>query len=351
MPSTAIRALNDHFLDRDETASTRFLDWFDRLDVIRAKIGSLIGADASDIGFCPNAGTALSWLLQGIDWKTGDEVLAFGHEFPNNLYAPLMLDAKGVRFRAIPAPTGQIGAELILDRLSPRTRLVILSSVNYSNGLRAPLDELAPALRRRGVLLCVDGTQSVGVLRHDMRLTPVDFLIVHGYKWMLGPAGSGFIYAPRQTRAWLPPSVVSWRSHRDWRDYERLHHGRPELPDEAAMYEGGVQPFSLLFALEASLDLILECGPKAIENRSLALAAECRELLASSGGKVSCGSNRIGDSPIVTASFPGCDTIALRKKLERRRVAVAARKGNLRVSLHFFNNREDLRRLADAIVA
>ena len=351
MPSTAVRALNDHFLERDETAAMRFLDWFDRLDIIRAKIGRLIGADASDIGFCPNAGTALSWLLQGIDWKTGDEVLAFGHEFPNNLYAPLMLDARGVRFSAIPAPNARISPDSILDSLTPRTRLVILSSVNYSNGLRAPLEELAPEMRRRGVLLCVDGTQSVGVLRHDMRRTPADFLIVHGYKWMLGPAGSGFIYAPRETRAWLPPSVVSWRSHRNWRDFERLHHGRPELPDEAAMYEGGVQAFSLLFALEASLDLILECGPEAIEKRSLELATECRDLLGSIGGKVTGGSRRPCQSPIVTASFPGRDAIELRESLERRRVAVAARKGNLRVSLHFFNNRDDLRRLADALIA
>ncbi len=351
MPSTAVQAMNEHFESRDQTASMGFLSWFDRLDVIRAKIARLIGAKQSDIGFCPNAGTALSWFLHGVDWRSGDEILALDHEFPNNQYAPLMLDSKGVRFRALPGPRTRFDPELILDALGPRTRLVVISAVNYSNGLRAPLEDLAPELRRRGVLLCVDGTQSAGVLRHDVEQTPADFLVVHGYKWMLGPAGAGFFYAPPETRAWLLPSVVSWRSHWNWRDFERLHHGRPELPDEAAMYEGGVQAFSLLFALEASLDLILECGRDAIERRSLGLARECREILLRQGGVGNLDPDHPCDSPIVTASFPDLDAAALRGKLERRRVAVAARQGNLRVSLDFFNNRDDLQRLASALAA
>ena len=349
MPSTAVRAMNEHFTSCDESASLHFLSWFDRLDSIRAKIALLIGAEVDDIGFCPNAGTALSWLLHGIHWKSGDEILAVDHEFPNNLYAPHLLDAKGVRFRPVPTPPGCFDPEFFLNELRPHTRLVVLSSVNYSNGMRAPLEALAPELRRRGVLLCVDATQSVGVLRHDVRAIPADFLIVHGYKWMLGPAGSGFFYAPAGTREWLAPTVVSWRSHKEWRNHAQLHHGRPELVGDAAMYEGGVQAFGLLFALEASLDLILECGPAAIEKRALRLARETRELLASHGARDVVTEGRADDSQIVTASIPGRDPAALCEALDERRVAVSARKGNLRVSLHFFNNREDLGRLSEAL--
>ena len=349
MPSTAVRAMTEHFATRVESGSFRFLTCFDRLDLIRSKLARLIGAEADDIGFCPNAGTALSWLLHGIRWKEGDEILALDHEFPNNLYAPLLLDAKGVRFRPVPSPSGPFDSDYLLDALGSRTRLVILSSVNYSNGMRAPLTDLAPELRRRGVLLCVDATQSVGVLCHDVRTAPADFLFVHGYKWMLGPAGSGFFYAPSETRKWLAPTVVSWRSHKEWRNHAQLHHGRPELVGDAAMYEGGVQAFGLLFALEASLDLILECGPAAIEKRALRLARETRELLASHGARDVVTEGRADDSQIVTASIPGRDPAALCEALDERRVAVSARKGNLRVSLHFFNNREDLGRLSEAL--
>ena len=349
MPSTAVAAMNEHFAARERSASLDFLDWFDRLDGLRTKIGGLIGAEQADIGFCPNAGTALSWFLRGIDWRPGDEILAIDHEFPNNLYAPLMLGEEGVRLRTLPPPRTRFRPELILDAVGPRTRLVLVSSVNYSNGLRAPLETLGPELRRRGVLLCVDATQSVGVLRTDVRRTAADFLVVHGYKWMMAPAGAGFFYVPAETRSWLRPTVVSWRSHRTWRAFETLHYGQPELPDEAAKYEGGVQPFSLLFALEASVDLILSHGTDAIERRSLGLVPECRETLARNGGVGNLDPALLCDAPIVTAEFPGRDVADLRKRLERQRIAVSLRQGNIRVSLHFFNNREDLQRLDRAL--
>lgn len=349
MPRAAVRAMSEHWVHRDETASSEFLGWFDRLDGLRAKIAKLLNAGPADIGFCPNAGTALSWFLHGMDWRQGDEVLGMEHEFPNNLYAPRMLDRMGVRFRALRAPERAFTPNTVLAALGPRTRAVLISSVNYSNGMRAPLEELGPELRSKGVLLCLDGTQSVGVLRHDLRKAPVDFLFAHGYKWMLAPAGSGFFYASPDMREQLHPTVVSWRSHQTWRDFERLHHGRPELCREAALYEGGVQPFSLLFALEASLDLILECGQGAIERRSLRLARECREALRAAGGEVGGRAGDSCDAPIVTASFPGLDAIQVRERLEKRKVAVAARQGNLRVSLDFFNNRDDIRRLVAAL--
>lgn len=349
IPSTGVQAISDHFRARDESAALDFPTWFDRLDRIRGKIARLIGAGADDIAFCPSAGAGLAWFLHGIDWSAGDEVISFQHEFPNNLYAPSLLDSKGVRFRALPTPAGALDADRVLDAISPRARLVLLSSVNYSNGLRAPLAALAPELRRRGVLLCVDATQSVGALSLDLSSMPVDFLVVHGYKWLMAPAGAGFAYVPAATRDWLAPSIVSWRSHRDWRDFESLHHGRPVLPQEASMYEGGVQAFAPLFALEASLDLILDCGQESIERRVLGLAQQCRDVLAAHGGVLSSGADGNGGSQIVTAAFRQRDRASLRQRLEDGRVVVSVRQGNLRVSPHFFNNAGDLDRLAEAL--
>ncbi|MCY4535248.1 MAG: aminotransferase class V-fold PLP-dependent enzyme [Bryobacterales bacterium] len=346
IPTTGVQAIQDHFRARDESAALDFPTWFDRLDRIRGKIARLIGAEADDIGFCPSAGAGLAWLLRGIDWRAGDEVIGFQHEFPNNQYAPRLLDSEGVRFRALPTPADILQPDLILDAVGPRTRLVLISSVNYSNGLRAPLASLAPVLRRKGVLLCVDATQTVGALSLDLSSTPVDFLVAHGYKWLMAPAGAGFVYVPSATRAWLAPSIVSWRSHRAWRDFESLHHGRPELPQDASIYEGGVQSFAPLFALEASLDLILDCGKESIERRVLGLAQQCRQILTAHGGVLSSRADGVGGSQIVTAAFPRLDGAALRRRLEAERVAVSLRQGNLRVSPHFFNNDADLGRLA-----
>lgn len=346
IPTTATQAIQTHFADRNESAALDFLTWFDRLDSLREKVARLIGAQARDIGFCPNAGTALAWLLHGLDWRAGDEILGLDPDFPNNAYAPRMLEEAGVRCRTVRAEPGRFDVERFLSALSARTRLVLLSSVDYATGVRTPLEALEPELRRRGILLAVDGTQSVGVLRHDVAAVPCDFLIVSGYKWMLAPPGAGFFYAPSATRERLKPTLVSWRSDRRWRNVTSLHLGRPELPDEAAAYEGGVQPFALLFALEASLDLILQCGPERIERRALGLARECRELLAAAPGAELADTDERYDSAIVTAAFPGRDLADLSRKLKEEHVAVSVRRASLRVSCHFFNSRDDLRLLA-----
>ena len=113
-------------------------------------------------------------------------------------------------------------------------------------------------LRSRGVLLFVDGTQSVGALRFDVGAIRPDMLAVHGYKWLISPTGAGFMYVSPELRERLRPNVIGWRSHRDWRNVDNLHHGVPELSDSAEKYEGGAVSFPLLYAMEAAIDLILE---------------------------------------------------------------------------------------------
>jgi cysteine desulfurase / selenocysteine lyase len=339
LPQRATEAVARHFAHRDELACWDFLAWYDDADRLRAKIGRLIGGAHSDIAFVPNASTALSLLLAGLDWQSGDRVVTLEHEFPNNLYAPGVLERFGVEMIAC-------AWERFYETVNARTRLVVLSSVNYNTGFAPPLEELADFLRSRGILLYIDGTQSVGALRFDVRRIQPDMLAVHGYKWLLSPNGAGFFYIAPQLRERLQPNVVGWRSHRDWRNVDNLHHGVPELSDTAERYEGGFLAFALLYAMEASVDLILEIGPEAIEQRVLELAAAARGILRELGA--SAADN---NSQIVAARFENRDVSALARALKEQRVLVAARRGQLRVSPHLYNNEQDLEVLERALRA
>jgi cysteine desulfurase/selenocysteine lyase len=339
LPRRATEAVARHFAHRDELACWDFLAWYDDADRLRAKIARLIGCSPSDIAFVPNASTALGLLLAGLDWRSGDRVLTLEHEFPNNLYAPGLLERFGVELLAC-------SWERLYQNVGARTRLVVLSSVNYNTGFAPPLAELADFLRARSVLLYIDGTQSVGALRFDVRRIQPDMLAVHGYKWLLSPNGAGFFYIAPQLRERLEPNVIGWRSHRDWRNVDNLHHGTPELPSTAEKYEGGSVSFALLYAMEASIDLILETGPEAIEQRVLELAARTRTILRGLGAAVAdCA------SPIVAARFEDRDVSALARALREQRVLVAARRGHLRVSPHLYNNEQDLETLQRALSA
>jgi cysteine desulfurase/selenocysteine lyase len=323
-------AVMQHFSRRDQTACRDFLAWFDDVDRTRVSLSQLINSSSDDIAFVTNAAGALSMLLSGIEWREGDEVIALEHEFPNNLYAPSALARRGVVFREC--------AWADLDAtLNDRTRLVLLSTVNYTTGFRPPLSGLGERLRKRGVLLYVDGTQSIGALQFDVADVQPSVLAVHGYKWMLCPNGSAFAYISPDTRAWLEPNVIGWRSHRDWRNVDNLHHGRPELPARAEKYEGGMLPFALIGAMDAAVNMYFEIGPKYIERRILKLAAEVRDTFERLGAKVADH-----ESNIVTASFRNMDAVHVKQGLERQNVFVSARRGLLRVSPHYYNNLDDV---------
>ena len=337
LPRAALQATAMHYARRDALACMDFMEWFDDADAIRASAARLVHARAEDIGFIPNASSALSVLMSGLEWKAGDQVITLEHEFPNNLYWPALLSAAGVEFLTVPWSR-------LYESLTERTRLVLVSTVNYSTGFRVPAEELGLWLRRRGILFYIDGTQSVGALNFDVRAVQPDMLAVNAYKWLISPNGAGFVYVSPSLRRNLKPNVVGWRSHKDWRRVASLHHGKPEFTEGAEKYEGGMLNFPSLYAMGASLELIHSLPPAQIESRVLALAADCANVLREAGGEV-----EYVDTPIVTARFPDRDASALAESLKQHRIIVSARHGRLRVSTHFYNDESDLTRLREAL--
>jgi len=329
MPRRAVEAMTRHSGRRDELACTDFLDWYTDADNMRANIARLIHAEPGDIAFVPNAAAALSMVLAGLAPGPDDNLVTLDDEFPNYLY-------RGAA-RKIPW-------EHFYDSVDERTRLVALSEVNYATGFRPPLAEISRFLSARGVPLFLDGSQSVGALTFDVRKTPVDVLAVHGYKWLMSPTGAGFMYVSPAFREKLPPNIVGWRSHHDWRNVDRLHSGTPEFKDSAEKYEGGGLPFHLLYAMDSSVTWMLEIGPDAIEQRVLELANSARTRLRGLGANV----DDTG-SQIVIAEFPGVDASAAAHWLRQQKVVVAARHGRLRISPHFYNDEQDLERLESAL--
>jgi cysteine desulfurase / selenocysteine lyase len=340
MPQRATRAAMGHFARRDQLACADFLDWFDDMDVMRRDIARLIGSSAADIAFVVNAAAALSLLLGGIDWRPGDRIITMANEFPNNIYLPGLLGQRGVRF----VETEWQNFE---RELSNGARAVLMSTVSYSTGFRIPIEEAGRLCRDAGAILYVDGTQSLGALRFAVETVKPHMLAVHGYKWLLAPNGAAFMYVSPETREWLQPNVVGWRSHWDWRNVDNLHHGAPEFSRTAEKYEGAMLPFPALYPMAESVRMFLRIGLENIENRVMELAAQVRKLTETLGGTVSAP-ERFG-SPIIAAHFPGADTAKLVSELKSRRILIAARHGSLRISTHLYNNEEDIEILGDAL--
>jgi cysteine desulfurase/selenocysteine lyase len=338
LPRRAVEAVAAHFAHRDELACHDFLAWYDDADAMRRDIAALVNCAPDDVAFLPSAAAGLGLLINGIDWKPGDRLVTLADEFPNNLYYPALLARRGAEFVETPW-------ERFYEAVTDRTKLVVMSTVNYSTGLRPPVEEVAEFLRARRMLLYLDGTQSVGALRFNCARVRPAMLVVHGYKWLVSPSGAGFLYVDPELRRTLEPNVVGWRSHRDWRNVDDLHHGAPEFVESAEKYEGGNLVFPSLYGMGASVRMMLEIGPEAIERRVLELAGGARDLLRRLGAELPSDRSPDYCSGIVASRFSGRDPSALARGLRQRGVLVSARHGCLRISTHFYNDESDLDRL------
>ena len=340
----AQQATAKHYAHRDQLASSDFLDWFTDMDKIRDDVARLIHSQSGDdIAFFVNAASVLSLLIGGIDWREGDRVVTLENEFPNNIYMPSLLQLQGVEFV-------EASLEGLWEAITPRTRLVALSTVNYTTGMRVPLAEVCAKLRSMGVLIYLDATQSLGALELNVAELQPDVVGVDAYKWLCSPNGAGFGYFTPAVREWLKPAVVGWRSHKNWRDVRSLHQGIPEFSSKAERYEGGMICFPSLYAMGESVSMFLEAGPANVEARVLALAAECRARLRSAGAEVLADSAPHHISPIIAAKFTGMDSAALAHQLRAKGVHVSARSEWLRVSLHWYNDESDLDVLTGALI-
>lgn len=337
---STVQAVTQHLTRRDELACQDFLSWFDDMAQLRAALGRMLHVQAEDIAFTTTASQALALVMSAFDWQAGDEILTLEHEFPNQIYAAQSeMGVRGVECRW----------EDLASHVTERTRLVLMSTVNYVTGLRPNLANVVAALRQKGIFVYLDGTQSIGALDFACGSIQPDVLAVDAYKWMISPNGAGFFYVHPDVRKWLRPNVIGWRSHWDWRNVDDLHHGAPEFSSAAEKYEGGMLVFPSLYGMRASVELLEQLGPEAIEARVLHLSALLREKLAGLGAELYSHSGDYLPSQIVLARVPGADPSLLAGELASRNIFVSARKGYLRVSAHFYNSECDIESLAEAL--
>jgi selenocysteine lyase/cysteine desulfurase len=238
--------------------------------------------------------------------------------------------------------------------------------VQWSNGFRADLEAFSNLTRERGVLLVVDAVQQLGAVGLDVSRTPVDFLVSGGHKWLNAPAGRGFLYVhPRQAEK-LSPAAWGYLNIAEpaqgWAEY----FATPDIPavrdyeftTGARRFElGGTANYPGNVVLGASLALINELGIGVIEEHVLNLAECLSGSLREAGATVVSPPERGSRSGIVTFTLGDGverDTACLRSLLDQRILIsqrYTAAVGGLRVSVHFFNNAEDVQQLADAVRA
>ena len=312
---------------------------------LRAALASLVNAAPEEIAFVQNTSQGLNVIANALPLQPGDNVVYCDMEFPSNVYPWMNLEYRGIEARCIPHDSGGLTVDALDASGDASTRVVAVSSVEFLTGFRTDLAAIAEWCRRHRAYFVVDAIQSLGVLPMDVQAAGIDFLSCGGPKWLMGPAGQGFIYVRSALLDDLRPpfagciSVSGWE---DWRDYDLTF-----LPD-ACRFELGCANVVGQVGLLAAVQLLLDVGIDAVGRWTLHLTDRLIQDLQSRGYPIVSNLAPERRSAIVSFRVPGGVGQAL-ERLTAENVVVARREELIRVSPHGYNTEKEILRVGEVL--
>jgi cysteine desulfurase / selenocysteine lyase len=339
VPRQVAEAAAEFYRDALAAGDARWFDWLRRRERVRASIARMINAEPDEIGLTANTSQGMNLIADALEGR--GEVVSCELEFPTSTL-PWM--HRGVRVRLLRAREGAFNAEGVAEMMTDTTGVICLSHVQYSNGFRAPIEEIGAAKGRHKFV--VNAAQSAGVFRIDVRRMRIDALCSTGHKWMLAGFGTGFVYLSRELLGETRPRAVSWMSVED--PFAMRNDRFTVRPDAAARAEVGCPHFAGIFALGAAVDYHLELGPERVERRALELNRVLTERLTEAGWRIL---SPLGDEGARSAeTLVACgERERVLAHLKQCGVAVSPKPEGFRVATHVFNDGDDISRLVAAL--
>jgi len=339
------RAVEKFLSEATESGMFNYKQWMDRVEEVRRSCAILTGAEPEEIAFVKNTSQGISIVAEGLDWNEGDNLLVCEKDFPSNIYPWLNLKRKGVEIRVVPSQNERILLEDIELLIDSRTKLLTVSSVNFSSGFKIDLEVVGRLCKGKGILFFVDAIQSLGVIPMDVNEFKIDFLAADGHKWLLSPEGTGIFYCRKELAPRINPPLIGWKSIINESDYDHVDF---RLKTNALRFEEGSLNVMGIYALGAAIDLLVEVGIDRIQARVIELGdliireAEKRDFQV----RTPKSKEERGGIISIIGNF---DPIKVKDKLKEEGILVNVRGGAIRISPHFYNTEYEVLRLFDAI--
>src|SRR6202023_568684 len=315
---------------------------------LRQTLATLIGASQDDIALTSGAGAGLATIAYALKWSAGDEVIIAGGEFPAHYATWKPMEAREAIKVQITHPQGQfMQAGDLIAAMTPRTRVVSVSHVRFDDGSMLEVSSLAAACKRNGTLLVLDVSQSCGAIPMNVRSLGADFIVCAGYKYLLSPWGTGFLWTRKENLDSLRPGPYNWLSQ-GVESFARLNYVDPEPAPTLSRWDSAeaasIYNFNLT-VMEASAKFVLDASPALIRDHNQALIDYFFERLPEGYRLASPRQASLrGVFGCIEAGSRG-DTEFLYQTLRDERFVVALREGKIRVAPHLLNSTQDIDRL------
>jgi selenocysteine lyase/cysteine desulfurase len=281
---------------------------------------------------------SLNILAQGLNWKRGDEIILNNVEFPSNIYPFLNLEKKGVKIKYAAAVNGIVDIGQIEQLITPNTKLISISMVQFLSGYRANLKVIGDICEQNNIIFCVDGIQGVGAININVIECKIDFFTGGTHKWLMALQGLGYFYISTKLFQLIENEHVGWTSVKNpW----NLLEYDIDLLDNAEKFQLGTLPRIALVALNSSLSLMELVGHDNIQNGILDNSEYLISRLSEIGiDPILKNVDRKNISGIVT--FPIENGEKVLEIIKSKNIECTLREGLLRVSPHFYNTKNEL---------
>ncbi|MEZ6140698.1 MAG: aminotransferase class V-fold PLP-dependent enzyme [Zavarzinella sp.] len=345
-PSVCRDKIAEYSADLSENGIASFLKWHEQVIAARSTVGRLLNCAADDICFVGSTTQGIGIVAEGFPWQPGDEVITFAEEYPSNQYPWLNLQEKLVNVVNIPSRGNKIAIDDIMKAITPRTRVLAISSVEFGSGFRNDLVTISEICQKNQIFLFVDAIQSLGVQPIDLQSLPMDALAADSHKWLLGPEGAGIFYLKREWVERFHAIGVGWNSVVHPANFSSIDF---RLKPHAGRFEGGTINVAGILGMAASMNLLLEVGIDSVWDKVNSLTQYFAEKIASAGWSVFSAREEPFRSGIVSIDYPGKDLKKVMATCRNEKIIVNVRSDRLRISPHFYNTIEELDHLIDVL--
>ena len=217
--------------------------WLPRIGEIADGIGAIVGAAPGSVFLGPNVSILQAAIGSCIDFS-GDrnEVVYESLQFPSLTYVWREWERYGAVNRIVDSDDGRtIPTERILETITEKTALAVLSHAYYVSGAIADVRAIQAHCRQVGALLCVDAYQTTGIYPYDVTQWDLDLVTGGSHKWLCGGPGCAWIYVKPSLARELRPALTGWMAHERPFAFEpspivyaesmyRFGHGTPTIP-------------------------------------------------------------------------------------------------------------------------
>ena len=329
---------------------------------VRQQGARLLHVTPEEIALVDDTTRGLNVALASILFQPGDNIVLCDLEYPQvAITAEHAQHRFGTEIRVAHHRDGAVSVDDFAALIDKKTRAMLLSAVQWVNGLRMDIAAFSELAQKQGFFLIVDAIQQLGAIPFDLSGLHVDFLAAGGHKWLNSPFSVGILYASKNVWDRVEPGTAhglfalaeppeGWAkalSDPDLTPFLDL----PFASDARRFDMSGMPKMVGSAGLSASLAYINQLDQEGAAEHIIDLGEWLIEEFKRRGFKVWTPQAHPLRSGIVTFDplGNGKQVQQLVQELEKERIYLSARycsgAGGVRVSIHFYNNRADLEAL------